>query len=81
MKQLNLIPRVVHDAAVDYIYPVGISLLFVAFGALTISLILWREQKVNIKRFDDVIAALDAGRHEVAERLGRVHCRQENQGE
>ena len=81
MKQLDLIPRVVHDASVDYVYPFGISLLFVAISALTISLILWREHKVNIKRFDDVINALDAGKHEVVERLGRVHYRQENQGE
>lgn len=60
-------------------YPVGISILFVALGALTIGLILWREHKVNIKRFDDVIEALDAGRHEVVERLGRVHYRREDQ--
>ena len=81
MKQLDLIPRVVHDASVDYVYPFGISLLFVTISALTIGLILWREHKVNIKRFDDVINALDAGKHEVVERLGRVHYRQENQGE
>ena len=81
MKQLDLIPKVFHDTNVDYVYPVGISFLFVALSALTISLILWREHKVNIKRFDDVIEALDAGRHEVVERIGRVHYRQEDQGE
>ena len=81
MKQLDLIPKVFHDTNVDYVYPVGISFLFVALSALTISLLLWREHKVNIKRFDDVIEALDAGRHEVVERIGRVHYRQEDQGE
>ena len=79
MKQLDLTPKVFHDTTVDYVYPVGISILFVALGALTIGLILWREHKVNIKRFDDVIEALDAGRHEVVERLGRVHYRREDQ--
>ena len=81
MKQLDLIPKVFHDTNVDYVYPVGISFLFVALSALTISLLLWREHKVNIKRFDDVIEALDAGRHEVVERIGRVHYRQEDQSE
>ena len=79
MKQLDLIPKVFHDTTVDYVYPVGISMLFVALSALTIGLILWREHKVNIKRFDDVIEALDAGRYELVERLGRVACRREDQ--
>ena len=79
MKQLDLIPNVIHNTTVDYVYPVGISMLFVALSALTIGLILWREHKVNIKRFDDVIEALDAGRYELVERLGRVACRREDQ--
>ena len=81
MKQLDLAPGVVHDTAVDYVYPVGISLLFLAIGALIISLMLWKEHKVNVKRFEDVIEALEAGRHEVGERLDRVHYRQEIQEE
>ena len=81
MKQLDLIPKVFHNTTVDYVYPVGISMLFVALSALTIGLILWREHKVNIKRFDDVIEALDAGNHELVERLGRVHYRREDQNE
>ena len=69
----------IHDTTVDYVYPLGITMLFVALSALAIGLILWREHKVNIKRFDDVIEALDTGRNELDERLGRVACRREAQ--
>ena len=79
MKQLDLIPKVFHNTTVDYVYPFGISLLFVALCALTIGLLLWKEHKVNIRRFDDVIEALNTGIHELLERIGRVHYRQQNE--
>ena len=79
MKQLDLIPKVFHDTSVDYLYPFGISLLFVALCALIIGSLLWKEHKVNLSRFDDVIKALKTGNHEVVERIGRVHCRQQIQ--
>ena len=56
-------------------------MLFVAVSALATGLILWREHNANIKRFDDVIEALDTGRYELDERLGRVACRREAQNE
>ena len=81
MKQLDLVPEVIHEATVDYVYPIGITMLFVALSALAIGLILWREHMVNIKRFDDVIEALDTGNEGLDERLARVAFRREGQGE
>ena len=81
MKQLNLIPEVIHDSTVDYVYPLVVTMSFVAISALAIGLILWREHHANTKRFDDVIETLNTGSDEVDEKLARVTFRRADSGE
>ena len=69
------------DTNIDYVYPVGISLLFVAFCALITGALLWKQHKDNSNTFDGIILALKTGNHEALERVGRVHCRQQIQME
>ena len=75
MKQLNLIPKVIHDSTVDYGYPSVITMSFVAISALAIGLVLWREHNANDKRFDDVIENLNTSNNEVDAKLARVTFR------
>ena len=81
MKQLDLVPGMVQNAAVDYVYPVGVSFLFLAVGTLVGILMMGKIYKSEEHRFRDIIGAIEAGKQEVEERLGRVHYRQENQDE
>ena len=81
MKQLDLVPGIVQNAAVDYVYPVGVSFLFLAIGTLVSSLMVGKIYKADGNRFKDIIEALEAGKQEVEESLGRVHYRQESQDE
>ena len=78
MKQLNLIPEVIHDSTVDYVYPLVVTMSFVAISAIAIGLIVWREHNANNKRFDDVIETLNTGSDELDEKLARVTFRMDD---
>ena len=79
MKQLDIIPKVFHDTNIDYVYPVGVSLLLVTLCALIAGVLMWRQRMDNSSTFDDIILALKTGNHEALEQVGRVHCRQQKQ--
>ena len=75
MKQLDLIPEVIHDSTVDYVYPLVLTMSFIDVGALAIGLVLWTEHNANNKRFDDVIKNLNTSNDEVDAMLARVTFR------
>ena len=79
MKQLDIIPKVFHDTNIDYVYPVGVSLLLVTLCALIAGVLMWKQRMDNSSTFDDIILALKTGNHEALEQVGRVHCRQQKQ--
>ena len=68
MKQLDLVPGIVQNAAVDYVYPVGVSFLFLAIGTLVGSLMVGKIYKADGNRFKDIIEVL----RQVNRRLRKV---------